>query len=249
MSLLEVCISSDDIGQMADNIATAIEYGAKRFELCGQMQHEGLTPSASAIEVAKQLTRGKAHLAVMIRPRAGDFNYARDEITVMVEQIALAAKLGADSVVFGASHNGELAKEAIETLVSACSEHQVDCVFHRAFDTLSDPVHAINWLAAQGVKRILTAGTPWGSNAPLEQGVAQINGWMSETNTNIEFIIGGGLTHNNLGNVLLNMANNCEQVSLHTHSAVLKNGKVCGQLVANMARKIAQATSTKTEQK
>ncbi len=240
MSLLEVCINADNIEHLSQNIATAIEHGAERFELCGEMQHEGLTPSAQAIELAKQQTAGKAHLAVMIRPRAGDFNYDASEIAQMVKDIDMAACLGADSMVFGITANEQLAKEDILTLVSRCKAQGVQYVFHRAFDTLDRPVEGLVWLAEQGFSRILTAGTRWGSDSTLEQGLDNIKFWLAQTATDVEIIIGGGLNQSNIAHVLTTMAPVKHKVSLHTHSAVLDKGLVSGELIDNFVSKIKQ---------
>ena len=246
MSLLEVCINSDDVENLSSNIETSFEFGAKRIELCGAMQHEGLTPTAEAIQIAKQATATDGHLAVMIRPRAGNFIYSEDDIILMSEQIQMAAECGADSVVFGLinSASNTINIEQTIRLITLCKKLGLGSVFHRAFDVLDDPILGVKTLAKLGFSRILTAGTRWGSNAPLEDGLVNIKQWLTLEPTNIEIIIGGGLNKNNIQNALELMSPHKLQVSFHTHSAVIANSQVDGKLVDQLVTLIKQANNT-----
>ena len=71
--ILEVCINEGDLKQLANNISTASNLDAKRFELCSNLHLGGLTPSLSAIDCAVKSLTNSAELVVMVRPEAGDF--------------------------------------------------------------------------------------------------------------------------------------------------------------------------------
>ena len=45
MPEVEICIASDDLATLALQLSAAREGGAKRVELCSNMQLDGLTPS------------------------------------------------------------------------------------------------------------------------------------------------------------------------------------------------------------
>jgi copper homeostasis protein len=147
--LLEICVDS------LDSVIACAEGGADRIELCASLTEGGLTPSAGTLVQARSLFPGE--IAMMIRPRGGDFAYRPEEIAAMCADIELARDLGADAVVFGClSPDGSLDLAAIETLLDACDGFPA--VFHRAFDVCRDLPAALEALAEFGFERILTSG-------------------------------------------------------------------------------------------
>ncbi|VWL90395.1 CutC-like protein [Collinsella sp. AK_207A] len=84
------------------HVPRAIQAGAARIELCDNLAQSGTTPSAGVIRACvRRAHAGNARVMVMIRPRGGDFCYAEEELLSMEADIALAASLGVDGVVFG----------------------------------------------------------------------------------------------------------------------------------------------------
>ena len=99
--LLEICVDA------LDSVAACAEGGADRIELCASLTEGGLTPSAGMLSQARSIFPGE--IAVMIRPRGGDFVYQPGEVAAMAADIELARDLGADAVVFGClSPDGEI---------------------------------------------------------------------------------------------------------------------------------------------
>lgn len=241
-SALEVCINADDLTSLRQLIETAISAGARRIELCGDMAAEGLTPSSEAIEIAAQTCHASsetnAELLVMIRPRAGDFNYNAQELALMCQQIETAAQLGADGVVFGVTENGTLKVNACKQLASVAKQHQLAITFHRAFDTLIKQETAITQLAEIGVTRILSNGTKWLSGAPLSSGISNLVNWLQISDTTMEFVIGGGLSLHNLAEVTTALKPYKARVSYHVYSAVLENNAISSSLVSNFVNQI-----------
>ena len=146
--LVEACCDSV---QTARDAAAA---GAGRIELCGAGDG-GTTPSFGLMTRARDVLRVPMH--VMIRPRAGDFVYSEDELTVMVHDIGIAQSVGADGVVFGVLRDDSTVDEqTMRRLVEAARPLRVAC--HRAFDTTPDATQALDMLLQLGVDIVLTSG-------------------------------------------------------------------------------------------
>lgn len=171
----------------------AIAAGAERVELCSDLSVGGLTPSPAVIQEA--LTLGLP-LALMIRPRAGDFVYREDEVELMVAQIQEAKEMGVSSFVFGALlEDGSLDQESLQRLLAAVGDGEA--VFHMAFDQIpwEQRLEAVDWLAQAGFRRILTHG------GPLEQDLYAYENYLDSiiayATGKIEIILGGGITLDN----------------------------------------------------
>jgi copper homeostasis protein len=136
----------------------AIDGGADRLELCGDMSVGGTTPSDDLITTV--LNRVNVPVYTMIRPRGGSFVYTATELKMMLASIERARDFGVHGVVFGAldSHN-RLERRMAETLVTAADG--LNITFHRAFDRIADREDALETLIELGVHRVLTsAGAP-----------------------------------------------------------------------------------------
>lgn len=146
--LLEAYVES------AEQAQAAIAAGADRIELCGPGEG-GLTPSEA--DVAQTVARCGEPVHVMIRPRAGDFNYTPAEFAQMRKSIAHAVEVGAAGVVFGILRpDGRLDEERMAALVEAARPLRVIC--HRAFDATPDADDAFDALIALGADGVLTSG-------------------------------------------------------------------------------------------
>ncbi|MBB4904548.1 copper homeostasis protein CutC [Actinophytocola algeriensis] len=126
--------------------------GAARVELCAGLSDGGLTPSAALIEAASAL----AEVHVLVRPRPGDFHYTRDELDLIVRDIAVAREHGATGVVVGALTGDGRVDDRCADFVAAAAGMQT--TFHRAIDVSADSRQALDRLAALGFTRVLTSG-------------------------------------------------------------------------------------------
>ena len=99
----------------------AIKGSANRIELCSALGLGGLTPSASMIAYAQE--KLEASIAVMIRPRSGDFLYDDEEFELMKRDIEYCKQIGVDSVVLGLlTASGKVDKERTKRLVETAGD-------------------------------------------------------------------------------------------------------------------------------
>lgn len=185
MRVLEICVDS------VASALTAERGGADRIELCSALSEGGLTPSLGLL----RQVRSKVSIAVhmMIRPRSGDFVYSDDDFAIMQEDIVLAARSGANGVVFGLlTANGEVDIERTRALVELSKPMQV--TFHRAMDLTPDPFRALEAIIHGGADRVLTSGGEL--NAAL--GSARIQGLVRAARGRIQVMAGGGVRPENL---------------------------------------------------
>lgn len=169
---------------------TAARCGVQRVELCASPAEGGTTPSAAAIRMARRI--GGLQLAVMIRPRGGDFLYSQAEFRQMVEEVQFVRACGADFAVFGfLTADGCIDEERTRLLVEAAAP--MPCVFHRAFDMVREQAEALEAVIRSGCVRILTSG---GCNR-AEEGAGRIAALVAQAAGRIEIMAGSGVNPSN----------------------------------------------------
>ncbi|MFT5757618.1 MAG: copper homeostasis protein [Alteromonadaceae bacterium] len=231
MTAVEICLSSDNHQRLTNNVEKVFSAGAERIELCSAMAQDGLTPDTDAIIIARKAFGQRPGLMVMIRPRAGDFDYHSDEIKLMLKQIKLAAQADADGVVLGvlSTLNGEVIINlpVLKQLVIASKKLNLQVGFHRAFDAVDDRKLALTQLIQLNVDRVLTSGTAWGESSTAIAGLDNLVDIVSWADNKIETVVAGGITPSIGKKVLNRLAQLKGQVSLHAYSNVLNNDEIC----------------------
>ncbi|MBC2261156.1 copper homeostasis protein CutC [Listeria sp. FSL L7-0091] len=192
MVLKEACIEN------TTNLEKVIAAGANRVELCDNLAEGGTSVSYGVTNYVAQVCHEKnVSVMAMVRPRKGNFIYTKEEITIMIEDILMYKKLSADGVVFGCiTDAGLLDKPAINELLKAAKGLEV--TFHMAFDELVEieKLPAIDWLAEQGVTRILTHG---GDGAKLpEETFVHWRKYIDYAAGRIIILPGGGIKSHNM---------------------------------------------------
>lgn len=169
----------------------AIKGGCDRIELCSSLALGGLTPSASLIEYACSLPA--VSIAVMIRPRCGDFLYDDDEFELMKRDIELSKQLGAGSVVVGLlTSDGRVDKTRTRILVEAAGGMQV--CFHRAIDMTQNIMQSMEDIIACGCHRVLTSG----GFATAAEGIEVIKQMQENFGSQIDIMAGSGVSSENV---------------------------------------------------
>lgn len=170
-------------------VSQAIQAGAMRIELCDNLAVGGTTPSYGVIKSAVETN---VPIMVMIRPRGGNFIYTESEVQMMRDDILVARQLGASGVVFGAlNESGWLDETTLKSLIQHAAGLEI--TFHMAFDAIptDQQLKAIDWLASNGVTRILTHGGVAAS--PIEQHIPRLKEFIHHANGRILILPGGGI--------------------------------------------------------
>jgi len=139
-----------------ESVRRAVQAGAKRIELCEELEIGGVTPSASLIRSALDAA-GEVPVNVLIRPRGGNFVYSPEEEKQMLQSIRDCKIAGVNGVVIGAlRYDGSVDTDTLSRLVSEAGS--LDITFHRAFDESSDLTKALEDIVGLGIRRILSSG-------------------------------------------------------------------------------------------
>jgi copper homeostasis protein len=176
----------------------------------------------------------------MIRPRAGDFHYASDEIELMKSQIAEAAQAGADGVVMGVlDEAGRLNLKPLRELVELSKFFGLETTFHRAFDATRDRFEALDSLIELGFDRILTSGVHWGMPGSALDGVLELDRVIQAAQARLEIVIAGGVNPVNAPQVLQGLSPWNGRLSIHAYSGVQDNGNTTDAGVRALVEAVA----------
>lgn len=185
---IELCAASNE------SILLAKEFNIDRIELCQNLEQGGLTPSAGIIEFAlsKELETN-----VLIRPRAGGFNYCEEDFLIMLKDIEYCKKIGAHGIVIGVlTETNEIHKNQLEQIVDI--SEGLNITFHRAFDDTIEWKRSMEILINYGVKRILTSGI----SPNVETGINVLKDMVSFAKNRIEIMAGGGINAANVQKII-----------------------------------------------
>lgn len=185
-------------------VAQAVAAGAHRIELCDNLAVGGTTPSYGVIRAAVAFARKhNVDVMCMVRPRGGNFVYTDDEAAIMREDLLCAKNLGVSGVVFGCLRNAFIDQELTRELIRLAHESTdkaprgIAVTFHMAFDAIDpdEQLSAIDWLAKEGVERILTHGGRAGT--PIEDNIGRLREYVARAAGRLVVLPGGGITWEN----------------------------------------------------
>ena len=237
MALLEVCCGN------LESVDAAVLGGARRIELCANLELDGLTPPIDWLRAVK-VRYPELTVHVLIRSRAGDFCYAPEEVDTMVRQAEEALEAGADAIVVGCLtperdvdipamerfvktvEDWNLARElAVSDLCHAANDshffpnpaRRVSLTFHRAFDRCRRPFEALEQLVALGCDRILTSG----QGPTVVEGADMLRALHRRAGGRIVILPGGGVTPANAARILAHTG--CMEI--HASASTVLDGK------------------------
>jgi copper homeostasis protein len=189
--LIELCL---------EDVAHAIraeQLGANRIELCANLIEGGTTPSYGMIKSCVDHVEIPVH--VMLRCRAGNFDYTPHELDIMLHDAEAAAGLGARGVVFGfLKPDLSLDVKKTEKMVQKCHGLGLKMTFHRAIDVCQNPMDAAKIIAGLGVENLLTSGAAL--TAP--KGLGLIKAYVEEIGDQINILAGCGINSRNVRQIV-----------------------------------------------
>lgn len=113
--ILEACVDS------VESAMAAVEGGADRLELCGNLIIGGTTPGPWLFDEIRK--RSDIRIHALIRPRFGDFCYTDAEFSMIKHAVEDFRKMGAEGVVFGVlKPDGTLNMEQMKELMEAAGD-------------------------------------------------------------------------------------------------------------------------------
>lgn len=165
--------------------------GAKRIELCKELEIGGTTPSRDDIEYCVKELGLRTH--VLVRPRGGDFCYTDAEFEQICSEVVMCREVGAHAVVVGfLTPEGRIDTEKTRRVVELASPMEV--TFHRAFDEMTqDPLEALEQVIGCGCHRILTSGC----KPSAELGIGTLRQLVDKAAGRITILAGAGITPSN----------------------------------------------------
>ncbi|MEM9412862.1 MAG: copper homeostasis protein CutC [Planctomycetota bacterium] len=137
----------------------AQQAGANRIELCGSLEHDGLTPDLNELKYC--LNRLQIPTKVMIRHRAGNFVYDQHDEIRIFEDLESCKQIGATQFVFGAMlESGELDVDLIQKFADRLGESSDSRItIHKAIDSTNKPLQELKRLMSiSKVDSILSSG-------------------------------------------------------------------------------------------
>lgn len=212
---------------MLEIIATCIDdaikiekNGGDRIELVSSLTEGGLTPSYGLID--EVMKRVSIPVNVMIRPHAKSFIYSDEDIKIMIEDIKIAKKLGANGVVLGIlDSEGNIDEENLKTLLKYSDGLEV--TFHRAIDESKNLIESVKILKKYpDVKRILTSG----GKDNIQKNLDILEKTIENSENNPIILVGGGLTLNNVEHIIEHI----KAKEVHFGTAVRKNSSPMGDI-------------------
>ncbi len=194
---LEVCIATYAEAVIAQDA------GADRVELNSALQLGGLTPSPATVQ--RILAGCSIEVIAMCRPRPGGFCYNDDHWATLLADCRWMIEQGVHGIAFGCltpERNIDAAR--VRQMRERVGGQQL--VFHRAFDLVEDWQSALECLIEAGVDRVMTSG---GAES-VPNGLQQIHRIVEFASGRIEIIPAGGITPENLTEVL--RSTGCQQI-------------------------------------
>jgi len=182
---LEICANS------FESAFNAEDAGAHRIELCQQLSVGGITPSFGLLkQVIENL---QTPVFVLIRPRSGDFVYTDAEFEIIKKDIQASKKIGCKGIVSGVlNDNRTIDIKRTKKLVDLSKP--LPFTFHRAFDEVTNPIHALEQLIELGVNRVLTSG----QQSTAESGIELLKTLKESAKGRITVLPGSGINSKNV---------------------------------------------------
>lgn len=182
--LVEICANS------VQSAINAAKGGAKRIELCQNLNEDGTTPSFGDIAFCAEHLPLKT--MVLLRPRPGNFLYSESEYEVLKKDLEICRKLAVEGIVTGfLAENGNIDIRRTAEIVELAKPLEV--TFHRAFDSCRNWREALEQIIDCGCKRLLTSG----QHPTAAEGIEILAEIKQQAGNRIKVMAGSGINYKN----------------------------------------------------
>jgi copper homeostasis protein len=175
------------IASSLDDALAAEAGGADRIELVRDLPSGGLTPPMDLIDAV--LARVRIPVRVMVRETLSHVvSDPRDRSRLIAAAHALEGR-PIDGIVCGAVADGAVDRQLVEEVLDASAANHA--TFHRAFESVIDPVAALDELGGiRRIDRVLTNGGEgtWAART------ARLKRWAAASPPHVGILLGGGVT-------------------------------------------------------
>jgi copper homeostasis protein len=169
-----------------DDALAAESGGADRIELVRDLPSGGLTPPLALIDHV--LARVQVPFRVMVRHTTSHVVAdPRDRLELVASARALADR-PVDGLVCGAVVDGRVDGALVREILDAGGGKRA--TFHRAFESIADPIAALSELGRLSVDRVLTNGGA--GDWPTR--LVRLRRWTAACPPHLQIILGGGVT-------------------------------------------------------
>jgi copper homeostasis protein len=217
------------IVQTVDDARAATDGGADRLEVVRAIEDGGLTPALPLVRAIAEAT--PLPLRVMLRENAG-YETNAAELGVLQRAALAFHAMAVDGLVIGFARSGALRIEDLTSVLHVVPGSSV--TFHRAFDSLADPLGAIDSLArTHAIDRILTSG---GAGPPPER-IERLRRYALRAGARPAILAGGGVDDAMIAAVA---ASGCVR-EVHVGRAAREGGTPEGPVSAARVRRLRAA--------
>ncbi len=179
-------ITLEVIAQSLEDVKAINKSKANRIELCSNLSVGGYTPNINLIKEATEIS--KLPIMVIVRNHFDTFEISDEQLNQIVSQIKEINKTKAHGIVFGATLNNKVNKEALKVIKNTLINKEI--TFHKAFDYIDEKEQEATYLKEEGITRILTSGKEGNPiNYIDELNQTKVSG--------IEVLVGGGVSLDN----------------------------------------------------
>ena len=184
--ILEVCCGN------LESALLAAKNKVERIELCSALALGGLTPSFEEVDILNKETN--LELMILVRPRAGNFVYSKQEKQLVKRQINSLAKYNVKGFVIGVlDANANVDFSFLKSISNEFGE-DFSFTFHRAFDFVKQPFEALDKIVDLGFERILTSG----QQPNAVEGIELVFQLIEKAKNRISIMPGSGINSNNI---------------------------------------------------
>jgi copper homeostasis protein len=180
-------------------------HAVHRLEVCSDLAQEGLTPTQHLMDNIMQ-SCSNIIVHVMIRNRPGNFFYSDNEVDEMVKTIETMKQRyqNISGFVFGCLENGDkITINENQTMKLIQAARPMSVTFHKAFDLIHDPIHALNVLKRMKVDRVLTSGcSGLGLSGKACDHLSMLQQLVDHAKDDIIILAGGGVRTNNVVKII-----------------------------------------------